>query len=365
MPKVIVNATALRSGGALTILKQFISSAEKYGYECEFYIFINECVKYSIAKNTNIHIIVKNVNSPFERILWDFFGLKRWLMRNKVNPSLRISLQNTGFRTGFNVPLIVYYHQPLPLTNHKWSIFNKNERSLWFYKYIYPVFVSTFLNQQTEVVVQLHSIKDGFANKFKFPSDRIHVIRPDVNLINISSVDEVKLDENFYNLFYPASVLPYKNHLVLFEAMKILNKKNIDNIVLHVTCKKEDISFFNNEMHVDFIGQISFEKVLSFYKSTDAVVFPSFIETFGLPLIEAASFGLPIIAADMPYSREVLYRYDGVNFVQFNDSEAWANEILKLIVEPKKRNVPISIPLIDSWSQLFKIINNKCIYPNK
>jgi len=39
-------------------------------------------------------------------------------------------------------------------------------------------------------------------------------------------------------------------------------------------------------------------------------LFPSYIETFGLPLIEAAAFGLPIGVANEAYAHEVLKGYN-------------------------------------------------------
>ncbi len=43
-----------------------------------------------------------------------------------------------------------------------------------------------------------------------------------------------------------------------------------------------------------------------FYKNAAAIIHPSLSEGFGLPLIEAAYFGLPIIASNIEVFKEIL-----------------------------------------------------------
>ncbi len=48
--------------------------------------------------------------------------------------------------------------------------------------------------------------------------------------------------------------------------------------------------------------------LVEIYKCADAFVFPSFMETFGIVLVEAMAAGLPIITADSPGCRDVIRR---------------------------------------------------------
>jgi glycosyltransferase involved in cell wall biosynthesis len=107
------------------------------------------------------------------------------------------------------------------------------------------------------------------------------------------------------------------------------------------------------------MGNIPYGRVLYLYQYATALVFPSFIETFGLPLTEAASFGLPIIVADLPYAREVLKGYEGVTFIPYNDPEAWGKAILKLYSEPSRKYPPLKQEQNPSWNAFFDIIKRK------
>jgi len=77
--------------------------------------------------------------------------------------------------------------------------------------------------------------------------------------------------------------------------------------------------FFNeNDLPIKFIGSLTREEVFDFYaKST--LIFPSYIETVGLPLLEAKMHWTPIIASDSAFSHEILDGYDKVEFFEAFD----------------------------------------------
>jgi len=56
---------------------------------------------------------------------------------------------------------------------------------------------------------------------------------------------------------------------------------------------------------VHFVGRLPHDELAALYRHAIAFVFPSRLETFGQPLLEAAASGLPIIASDLPACREV------------------------------------------------------------
>ena len=75
---------------------------------------------------------------------------------------------------------------------------------------------------------------------------------------------------------------------------------------------------------VKIVSNVSREKVLEEFSKADVLVYPSIVDTFGMVLIEAMSFGLPIIAVDDFCSREIVGRtkcgflIDGVKHKWFN-----------------------------------------------
>jgi glycosyltransferase involved in cell wall biosynthesis len=73
----------------------------------------------------------------------------------------------------------------------------------------------------------------------------------------------------------------------------------------------------NLENHVFALGRVSNEELNALYSQTDALVFPSFIEGFGWPVIEAQACGCPVIASDIEILKEIAG--DGACYVSLSD----------------------------------------------
>ena len=352
---IVVNATATRAGGALTILNQFIANIPNDDFK--YVIFVDVSYQRTVKKK-NVQIIPVEKRSFVKRFLWDVFELKKYLKNHSIEPVIAISLQNTNFRLNKPCPNYIYYHQPLPFFPYKWKFFKSKERSFWFYKNIYPFFVNLFVNKKTEFFVQLDFIKDAFVKRFCFSKDKVHVIFPEIESPKPEPIDDLLVDDAMVKFFYPATPLIYKNHRLLFESLTKIDDKLLQKIVLYLTCERADfkeLTDFKN-IQIVFIGTVKHANVMWLYEQADALLFPSYIETLGLPLIEAAGLGLPILAADLPYAREVLDGYSGVIFIDHQDAERWGKKILQLSRETKIRYSNYEIKNKKGWNDFFEII---------
>lgn len=360
---VIVNAFALRSSGALTIYRQFIAHLQYYVGGCYWIIFVDPSVEQPII--SGVTYISDDNHSWRHRIAWEHGGLKKWLKQRGIVPDVIVSLQNTG--SAIDCKQVIYYHQPLPFYPRKWNLFKDKERMMWLYKYIYPLFVSSTLNAKTNVVVQIPFIKRGFCKKFKYAEDKVHILFPDVGKIETDKIVRANLPADLFHFIYPATPLPYKEHRTLVEAVRLLKQSApevFDKVRIHFTIPigryrylEQLIADYSVNNQFVFEGVMSRDNLLSLYKSACGLLFPSTIETLGLPLLEAAAFGLPIVAADLDYAREVLNGYDGVTFANVNDYQKWTDLIIRIC-----KGVSTFNPLIFSqsnWNKFFELINNE------
>ena len=337
MPCIVINATAARSTGALSILRDLID-----------YIVCNDCVavnEYHLFTCIDVfdHVIMHNqsafnlhkvkVQNWFSRIMWDERGLSSYCKSNDIHPDLIISMQNTSV----NFPMVkqlVYYHQPLPLIKYRWNIFNESESVLFLYSKFYGFFVNRH-NALSYYVVQLPFIQNLFLQRFRnIPEDRVMTIRPDIKPINTDAIEKIHFDDARFTFFYPSTDISYKNHKVLIDALcllKLTEPSVLPRIRLVFTVNRLNKRLMNliEEYElgdtVKFIGLIPFSEILVYYKSVDVLLFPSMIETFGLPLVESAFFGLPIVASDLPYAREVLLDYQNSVFLNPSIPGQWAD----------------------------------------
>lgn len=83
-------------------------------------------------------------------------------------------------------------------------------------------------------------------------------------------------------------------------------------------------------------GYVSADRLRDLYANATALVLPSLIEGFGVPLLEAMAMGVPVVASDIPALREV--GGDAVAFVAHPlDPGAWAIAINLLASRPDER----------------------------
>jgi len=86
-------------------------------------------------------------------------------------------------------------------------------------------------------------------------------------------------------------------------------------------------------------------------KGARALLFPTLAEGFGIPLYEARSMGLPVIASDLPVLRE--HGTAGTRYVPINDRSAWKAAILGAIeIAP---SAPSPVP---TWAAHFTALEN-------
>lgn len=327
-----VNATALTSGGAFTILKQFLEVC-KDKKNCTFHIFVDVSVIIPTYENVIIHRV--KYKSWIRRIYWDWHGFNNYISDNNLFFNKVMSLQNTTIN--IDSPQLVYLHQPLPFSDKKWNLWNKDEFVFYLYKKFYTFFIFKFMKDDTVFFVQTEWIKNKLLELKPELKNRVVISKPEIYLPSLdlsNDSDLISSNNNEISFFYPSSSVIYKNHMVLAKALVYLkNTINYDlsKIKVYLTINKGDIPKLDSyilgesiESCFIYLGQIPYEEVIKCYKKTSALVFPSYIETFGLPLLEAAFFGKKIIASDVSYSREVLLGYDNVDYCTYNDPAQWA-----------------------------------------
>ena len=99
--------------------------------------------------------------------------------------------------------------------------------------------------------------------------------------------------------------------------------------------------------------KLSDEAVARRLASARALLFPSFAEGFGYPLIEALQMGIPVMCADLPCFREIAG--DLPIYLPPDDAEAWKAAIQAAIATPREK-LPknVSFP---TWDQHFAKLN--------
>jgi len=329
--RIMVFDVAAESGGALSILKDFYEIYKK-DLKNE-YIFIIS--KPKLLESANIKIIqfpwVKR--SWFHRLYFDYFIAPKLVKEYLIERV--ISLQNIIIPF-INVFQTVFIHNALPFSENKFSFF-KN-KPLWVYQKIISKFIFRSIEKADKVIVQTKWLKETIINKLNICDDKIEINQPKIEINIIRKYHNS--NSNITTFFYPANEFVYKNHRIIVDACIQLKKCGIDNYNVIFTLRgkeNKNIARLYRDttkygLPIKYIGSIERETVYNYY-SKSILIFPSSIETFGLPLLEAKMHGSPIIVYEQPFSKEILNNYNNAYFVTKLESNAFFKAMLKYIME--------------------------------
>ncbi len=324
---ILVIDVAAEHSGAVTVLNQFISEFKKDSLNN--YIVVLSVLKYSDYEN------VKFVNydwvkkSHLHRLYFDNFVVPKLV--KKLNPNKVFSLQNNAFRID-NIPQEVYFHNALPISEKKFSFFES--KSLWIYQNIIGFIVRKSLKYADSIKVQAEWVKEALIKEWNVNRKKIEVKRIKIGC------SKAKNENNPKALFYPANGALYKNHFILLKALiPLWNKYEAPE--LHLTGAITDLPrscqrlLQQKKYPVRFLGRLTKDEMNEQYRTT-ILVFPSCIETVGLPLIEAKMNGSLIIASDYQYAHEALGNYESASYFTPSDIEG-----LTELIEKQCRQVKI------------------------
>ncbi len=115
-----------------------------------------------------------------------------------------------------------------------------------------------------------------------------------------------------FDFIYPASGEPHKNHEMLLAAWEQLKQEGLAPS-LALTLGPRDLALWQSlqaragraGLNLSNLGYLPRQAMLEAYGDSGALVFPSTRESFGLPLVEASMAGLPIVAGELDFVRDV------------------------------------------------------------
>jgi glycosyltransferase involved in cell wall biosynthesis len=331
---ILVIDVAAEHSGALTVLNQFIDEFEA-DQENQYTVVLGKIKR----KNTqNIRYI--NVEwvkkSWFHRFYFDQIYVRKLVRETK--PEKVLSLQNGSVKAG-HIPQDVFFHNALPICDIHFSF--SQSKTLWLYQQVIGRIWKHGLKKAAHVIVQAEWIRQALGKKWHIDPEHIIVKRP---VTSISQTDSNGQRKDALRLFYPANGEIYKNHERLFLALKAIWDKGGEirpSLVLTLTEENLPQSYRaileSGRYPVSLSGLLSRNEMTEMYRQS-TLIFPSYLETVGLPLMEARAMGSDILAADCEYAHEAIGEYGQVQYFPPLDAEQIQRTIEEYIVKWKKAN---------------------------
>src|SRR5690349_11282836 len=239
------------------------------------------------------------------RLYYEYVWFARWSRKRAID--LWISAQDVtpNVRAARRV---VYCHNAAPLYDGptRWLLDPRFE----VFRLMYGFFYRINLRKNDYAIVQQEWMGEELERRYGRARRGTIVAHP------VHAIEDAKAERRIgdtLRLIYPVLPRSAKNHELLLDAMRELRDLPIE-LTLTFTGDETRYAWMIRDRardlpNVRFVGFLSHAELEREYARADALVFPSKLESWGLPLSEFRSFGKPILAADLPYAHETLAGY--------------------------------------------------------
>jgi len=267
------------AGGMITYIHNLLYNFGKIAPEDKFYIFTREKVLddfqfnypnfYYLPISIKMRAILKRI--IFEQTIYAFY-----LRKYKIDVLFNPTPSGPQFWQGKQITVI-----------HDCAYDRFPEEAITkFHRIYYKIIFPSTIRRSSQIVTVSNFSKKELIDIYHVKPEKIRVIYEGPPRLPNSDNEDIERVIKKFNI---------TQHL-------LLQKKHL-NILLVLTGHRDPKRvepFIQKELHelkdkLVFTGVISRKEIAALYKKAIALTFPSFYEGFGLPVLEAQSFGLPVL----------------------------------------------------------------------
>lgn len=359
----MVSAVNIRKGGTLTILRgclEYLSSLTDEEYRVVALVHRKGLAEFPGIEYIEMPWSVKG----WLRRLWCEYVTMRGVSKRLGSVDLWFSLHDTTPRVVARRQA-VYCQTAFPF--FRWRM--KDARFdvkivlfALFTRFAYRINI----RRNRYLVVQTEWLREGFSGMFGIPGERFIVCPPERKGVTYGTVPASR---GVFTFIYVSTPDCHKNFETLCRAAQMLeNSIGPGRFEVLLTVKGDENAYsrhlfsrFGKVASIRFEGFMAKDRLYSCYGSADCLVFPSRIETWGLPVSEFAPTGKPMLLSDLPFAHEASAGCPLVAFFNPEDPSDLMRNMRRLVegdgsmLRPVPRKA-IQAPVAESWKELFDLL---------
>jgi glycosyltransferase involved in cell wall biosynthesis len=364
--RLVISAVNPTDGGTLTVLQDFVHAAcATLSAEWDIVVFVHDRRLFNSSRPRYIEIPSAK-RSWLLRLWTEWVRFRRYA--RELAPDLWLSLHDMSPNVG-PIRQAVYCHNPNPF-------FSTRPRDVFFqpkqlaFRVAYAWLYRINLKRNCAIVVQQSWLREEF-RKWADPSQDIIVAHPAAAAGAGASRDRGLHRSGRATFIYPTMPRPFKNLELICHAVERLEQNPAWRSEVIFTMDGTENRYsswlkrrFGRCASLRFAGHQSRDQMMRLYREADCLLFPSRMETWGLPITEAKQFHLPMLVADLPYARETVGSYDQVSFIGIDDHQELAARLLAFqegtLMFDSAEGVAPEQPFVRGWPELVTLLTRYC-----
>ena len=364
---IVISAVNLRKGGTLTILRDCLQSLSELVLSSREYRVVALVHKRELCDYPGIEYIeMPDIIKGWSRRLWCEYVTMNRISKELAPVYLWLSLHDTSPRVKAEKQA-VYCHNSFPFYRWNFRDFKMDYKIplfAMFTKYAYKVNVRS----NKYLIVQQNWLREGLSKMFRLEKEKFIVAPPQRKRVDVIPEN---ISKDTFTFFYASTPDCHKNFETLCMASELLQEEiGSDKFKVVLTLSGEENKYsrwlkqtWGHVSSIDFAGFMSKERLFGYYKSADCFVFPSKVETWGLPITEfmEASGNKAMLLSDLPYAHETAAGASRVGFFNPSDPVELKDKMKKMVEGEISElecvpNQNIENPKAYSWKELWEML---------
>jgi glycosyltransferase involved in cell wall biosynthesis len=176
---------------------------------------------------------------------------------------------------------------------------------------------TSYLRRVAHVICVSRSTRSDVVRYWSVDETRMSVIPPGID-VQFRSLDDERVrrlrqapELGQHPILHVSTGVPYKNVSMTLRVLAALRESGVDATLVRVGAplNSTEISLATQlrvHAHVVECGHVDDERLVELYNACEVLLFPSFYEGFGWPVLEAMACGTPVVTSDAPALAELV-----------------------------------------------------------
>lgn len=360
-PRLVISGVNLTEAGPLSVFKDALSSLVRlYADRYEIVALVHSRSLFELQDVTYLEF-PKTKLSWWRRLRFEYWTCRA--LSEKLRPHLWLAMHDITPNVRARVRA-VYCHNASPfyrftatdaMLDWRFGLFTL------FYRFLYKINI----RKNAFVVVQQEWLRSEFKQRYQVSS--VVVAHPSIEHIAVMDAKVQSHDCTVRRFFFPAYPRIFKNVELILQATRILARRGVCNFEIWLTLAGNEnpyaqklFSAYRDLCEVKWLGLLTRAEVFQRYAEADCLIFPSKLETWGMPISEFRQTGKPMLIADLPYAHETVGEYGAVRFFQPDCPDELA-VIMERFMDndlqmERLEAISIASPFAENWDALFAIL---------